>query len=407
MSQLAITQTAVLTKLVLVDVNVKIWSARKKLQTQDLGIGVKLPDSDLVSLGSKYMIDLDHLNIFSTLKRRAKRILEERGVRLVGAFGVPEDSILEVVAQLEEVQKDFLKAKNDFLGKYDKLVEDWINQPKASPEWRDAIRRAKVSEAYVNKALDFEFVLCRLIADQTSPETCKGLIREVQGLSGQLFNEIADEAVKMAESLAGKDQVTQKTVNRLWGMHEKLVSLAFVSPDVEALAQYLEEKLKALPKKGKLEGAAFRDMVSLVVSLCDEDRIGQLASAMANQTETVVPGEFDGMFEAQAANSAVEDQLETPAQVVVDSEDPVDDFVEMAPVADEVITDSVVGDSVADVDVVSQAIDLAQASVDICEAVTDDSVEIIVPASPAPIEVQDTAVVVPLAPADEELDFCV
>lgn len=52
-------ETQILSKLLLVDLNVSIWSGRKKLRAEDLGVDLNLPPSELASLGSKRITDPD------------------------------------------------------------------------------------------------------------------------------------------------------------------------------------------------------------------------------------------------------------------------------------------------------------------------------------------------------------
>lgn len=391
-SVVSVAQSAVLERLVLVGLNVNIWSARKKLHREELDKDAKLPPEHMVSLGSKNCIDLSHLSVFDTLKRRAVRAVEKRGVRLMGAVGVPDTVHLEVVAELQEIERDFNAAKADFLSKYDALCQEWISKSDQDKQWQQVLRRSITPKAYVEKGLNFNFTMCRIIPDETSASTAAGLVREIGGLSGQLYGEIADEANDIMESMAGKDAVTQKTVNRLRGMHAKLVSLAFVNPDIQDFADYLQGRLDALPKTGKLTDQSLRELIGLVASLCDEHRIGTLAKAMAAQAPVVSVNEFgDSLLAAPAV-------VEVPASV---------DEVTIAPSA-EVISEVNEMPS-ASVEVTpEQAIDLAQASVDICEVASTSQSTVVVPDMQ---EVVPQEPVLPVthsepAPAEEIVDFC-
>lgn len=396
MSSFVINEAAVLNKLVLVDVTVKIWSARKKLHTQDLGSNVVLPSSELVSLGTKYMIDLAHLNVFDKLKRRALRVVESRGIRLVGAYGIPEESILEAVAELDVVEADFNKEKANFLANYDKYCQEWINQPAVDPSWREALRRSVTPKGYVERALNFDVTLCRLVADETSPETSKGLVRKVQGLSNQLFQDVAQEAEDIMGTLSGRDQVNQRTVNRLWAMHAKLTSLAFVSPEVHGLADYLQDQLKTLPAKGWVEGSAYRHLVSLVINLSDEDRIGSLVKAMSSTEQSgdgEVVDEFAGMF---SSNAPASEPVTVPALVAV--QEPVEEFEEVA--AEVAVTEPTQSAMTVD-----QEVELALASVDLGEAAAAETTQF-VPAVLEDKQEQAPVSLIPETPEQGGLDFC-
>ena len=57
----------VLDNLLALNLNVNLWSARKKMVLEDFG-GAELPPEDLASLGSKRIADPNSLKVFSTLK---------------------------------------------------------------------------------------------------------------------------------------------------------------------------------------------------------------------------------------------------------------------------------------------------------------------------------------------------
>lgn len=65
---------------------IHIWSGRRKLRTTDIGEIDELPNSDLASLGSKKVIDSEHLKPFDKLKKRAQKACESRGVRFLGGY---------------------------------------------------------------------------------------------------------------------------------------------------------------------------------------------------------------------------------------------------------------------------------------------------------------------------------
>lgn len=109
-----------------------------------------------------------------------------------------------------------------------------------------------------------------------SPELSKQLDREVQGLHGQLFQEIADTSEELLlKSFSGKDKVGQKAVNCIRRIHEKLLSLAFLDPTVLALADHVHAKLAQFPTKGDVEGQ-LQELVSLLTNLSDETKIAKL-----------------------------------------------------------------------------------------------------------------------------------
>ena len=70
-----------LTDVIVVSLDVRIWSGRKKLRPEDLTTSGRLPPKDLVSLGSKKIFDPKALKPFVDVKRRAETRCQAIGVR--------------------------------------------------------------------------------------------------------------------------------------------------------------------------------------------------------------------------------------------------------------------------------------------------------------------------------------
>ena len=74
MTQL-VSDIRILDNLLALNLNVSLWSARRKMSQEDLG-GAELPPEDLASLGSKRIADPENLKVFGTLKARAFNYLD-------------------------------------------------------------------------------------------------------------------------------------------------------------------------------------------------------------------------------------------------------------------------------------------------------------------------------------------
>ena len=83
MAQL-VSDIRILDNLLALNLNVSLWSARRKMSQEDLG-GAELPPEDLASLGSKRIADPENLKVFGTLKARAFNYLDRHGVRFMAS----------------------------------------------------------------------------------------------------------------------------------------------------------------------------------------------------------------------------------------------------------------------------------------------------------------------------------
>lgn len=108
------TDITVLDRLMVVNLDVHIWSASRKLDPHDLG-NTELPPEELASLGSKKVCNPEELNIFRTLKTRAESILRQTGVRFLCGWAIPDEKLVEIDNALAVIRDDFNNAKEDFL----------------------------------------------------------------------------------------------------------------------------------------------------------------------------------------------------------------------------------------------------------------------------------------------------
>lgn len=302
-----VNQIQVLTKILLVGIQVNVWSARKKLEPEDLGLDpTKIPPAELASLGTLRSCNPEDIQAFEKLRRKAKRTVEKMGLRFMGVVAIPEEKAAQASAELEKIEQEFNDLRSKFLNSYDRSTLEWMNRPWPTPALKDAVMRAIVPKAQVAERIAFRFSLCRVMPDK-SPELNKQLEREVQGLHGQLFQEIADTSDELLQkSFTGKDKVGQKAINCIRRIHEKLLSLAFLDPTVQALADHVEVKLAHFPTKGDVDGARLQELVSLLTSLSDETKIAQMIKL------------FDGtQGGVQVDQTLVEDEAGAPEILLV------------------------------------------------------------------------------------------
>ncbi|BDQ38469.1 hypothetical protein SYK_28290 [Pseudodesulfovibrio nedwellii] len=256
------TDITVLDHLMALNLDVNIWTARKKLTPSDFG-GAELPPEELASLGSKKICNPQELRIFGTLKARAVNLLDRTGVRFIGGWAIPEDQADDIVTELISIRDDFLNAKEQFLNRYDEAVRDWITQ---HPGWERLIGSSTVSADYVRSRIGFKWQLFKLLPP-TEDAVHQGLQEEINDLGGTLFGEVAKAATDTwHRCFEGKDQVTHKALSPLRSLHKKLSGLSFVEPRVVPVVDLLETAFNRMPARGYIHGSALI-MLQGVVSL--------------------------------------------------------------------------------------------------------------------------------------------
>ena len=119
--------------------SIKVWTGRKKLRPEDIGISAGSTPPEVVSLGVKNTCPQERLRVFNTLRGRAERACQEHGLPFLGAYAVPNAKAAELSAALEELREEFLEERTRFLADYNAIVEDWVQK---HPRFEVALRKA-------------------------------------------------------------------------------------------------------------------------------------------------------------------------------------------------------------------------------------------------------------------------
>ena len=260
------TDITVLDHLLVVNLDIHIWTARKKLVPLDLG-GAELPPEDLASLGSKRVCNPEDLRSFTTLKARAVSVLERSGIRFLSGWAVPDTRIDDIMRELAVIRDEFNAAKESFLQRYEQSVRDWIAR---HPQWGNIIAGSTDSEEYVRSRLDFRWQVFQVAQPEAVDRNMDNLKEDIDRLGGTLFDEIAKAAGEAwHRCYAGKTEITRKALSPLKAMYDKLMGLTFVEPRVAPVAELLDTAFRSIPKRGAITGSTLvmlQGLVSLLQS---------------------------------------------------------------------------------------------------------------------------------------------
>ena len=266
MTQL-LTDITVLDRLLAINLDISLWSARKKLTSEDFG-DVELPPEDLASLGSKRICDPERLRVFNALKARTFNYLDRHGVRFLGGWAVPEDKAEAIVNRLCAMRDEFNSQKESFLIEYDQIIQEWLDKHTA---WARIIAHSTVSNEYVRSRMNFAWQVYRVapLPEQQSAVHA-GLREEVEQLGNTLFNETARDANEIwRKSYAGKTEVTHKALSPLRTLRDKLKGLSFVEPHVAPVVDILDMTFSRMPDKGLIQGTELLLLQGVVSLLRD------------------------------------------------------------------------------------------------------------------------------------------
>lgn len=283
----------ILDQMVLVALDVRIWSGRAKLRAEDirLGQGGELPPREAASLGSKKVFDPQYLRPFERVKKKGERLLYEHGPALMGSWAVPADKLDGLATKLDQLKAEFAGYASDCLTHYEQRFEDWVGQFDHDPAFQKQLRKAKVPVEQLPGRFHFRYAVVRIRpADQPGD-----LQEQVEGLGDELLADVASEAADLYQrafaGFGGDDRdYNQRTLRPLKRIREKVNGLLFLDPAARPLVQAIDEVLGRLPVRGKLSPSQLVEVVSLTQLLSERDRIRQL---IEHYGELVTPTERD------------------------------------------------------------------------------------------------------------------
>lgn len=183
----------------------------------------------------------------------------------MSCWAIPEARLAEIDQGLADIRNEFNFSKEEFLKRYEKTVEDWIN---SHPQWSGIIANSVVSEDYVRYRLDFKWQIFRVATPQENGCMRDNLDEDVQNLGNTLFDEIAKEGNEIwHKCYEGKTEITRKALSPLKSLYDKLMGLTFVEPRVTTVASLIKTAFESIPARGPIKGATLLMLQGLVCLL--------------------------------------------------------------------------------------------------------------------------------------------
>jgi Protein of unknown function (DUF3150) len=305
------TEPQVLKCMLAVNLNVNIWSAKRKLNPDDF-VHSELPPESLASLGSKRICDPKALKIFATLKARAVNVLDKNGVRFLGGWAIPEAKAAEIVNALDMIAEEFKHAKDKFMKNYDQAVQNWITD---NPGWEKIIATSVVSADYVAERIAFNWQVFKVVNPSGRKKALLevGLQSEVNNLGCTLFDEVAKDAREaFNRSFMSKSMITRKALSPLKNIQQKLHDLSFIEPRVAPVASLIQSALDKIPSKGAISGTSLLMLNGLLTLLND-------TTALTNYAQEIIDGRsndsvLDCLIKVDKPKKKTKDKANNPPQ---------------------------------------------------------------------------------------------
>ena len=127
---------------VLVDVDVRFWSASKVLKAEDLGLDEK-DVVDAFKLGKKMLIPAEVIRSFRAIEARARRVVEGNSFPfpIGNARFIPKKKFPEVHKRLTELQGEYMEKVDTLISEYDKHRKEML------PIYREAAKTAFINQS--------------------------------------------------------------------------------------------------------------------------------------------------------------------------------------------------------------------------------------------------------------------
>lgn len=307
--------------LVCVQLDVHLWSGRKKLRQQDLVAKnpalADLPPESLASMGSIKIADPADLRPFAKLKRQAEQLIRSEGLPMLGTTAIPSAKLTKLFSKLSTLKEKFEQLRMQLEQDYDKRIDKWRTNDK-NREWAHLIKFIPSAE-YVAGRMTFGMHFSRVSApsDELS-DINKGFHQQLTGLKGELFGDAELEAGRLLASLMAKDgfgfvqkreKITPKTLGPMRRIAEKFRSFAFLDPSVEPLAAMIEHVLALTPSDGPITGMQLVNIWSLARTLADSGKAME-AAALAMSAKTPSEAFESVLSQAESNIGHVESQAD-------------------------------------------------------------------------------------------------
>lgn len=252
-----------------------IWSGQTRLITEDIviGQGGKLPSGKVAKLGSKHVCDPAALKGFQRLKTETRRLMLRHGMPFMNGFAVPVSSADGILAELDRISDEFDRLKQDFLHGYHHAVESWIQE---NLDDGDVIRQGVMPVGAVEKRLGFEYQVF-MIQPVEDGKAIASLSKKVEGLGGDLLDEVADEATKFfSRNLSGRTECGVTTRNTLARIRDKIDGLSFLNNSFIPLVDLLDETVSGYDSNADgrvIRAPFFYQILAATLILSDRKRI--------------------------------------------------------------------------------------------------------------------------------------
>ena len=293
---------------------IRIWSGQVTMRRdEDLSGASGLPPKELVSDGSKRILDPKALTKMESQRRCVNRDLARLGVRSPMGFLITPTSETAVHEGMAARKVDFIAARDALVSDYDRLCTQWEAK---NPGFEQLLRRNRPTAAEVAKACDFDYAIYKVSAvdSEMGQERFETVAKATTSALAEDISANAKAILK--DSFDNRESVTQRAVNVVRELVRKLQSFTMFDPRILPTAKALGKVLEDMPKTGPLDTTQTLIVGAMLRSMCNPDQlltlgIGEVAEEEEEETQTQV--QLPGVDTQTAAPSREVEATAAPA----------------------------------------------------------------------------------------------
>lgn len=232
-------------------------------------------DKKVFTAGAVRYIDPAELKEFAAARQQANRACRNRGVRFLSGWAVPDESIKELVDELNLVAERVEAAKADLVGNWNEKLLSW---QKLQPQVLPYVSRFPTA-AHVEKQTGAKLSVYRILPTAGIVSAAEdGIQAEVDGLASRVLREIAQD---VQDTWKPGAKASQRIKNLLSRLANKCRTLGFVGGNLGELACFIDEAIRRLPTEGAIQGADFAVLSGILSILSSPERMEATSKMIA------------------------------------------------------------------------------------------------------------------------------
>lgn len=253
----------------LVFLNTRLYGGSTMLKPEDIGLDAKnLPPSEIAQLGKKFLINPKDLTKVQSAAKSVRYKLEQKAVKVEGAFFVPEVIAASVLEEVDAAIDETRKEIEAFISNFDQKAKAWRDD---HPEW-DGLLGSVPTRENLESRMKIKRTAVRVgEIEGGEEEFANTLLAEVL----ENTHQVGAHLYKMAQGklLKGRSMMPARSLQK------KLAAYGFLSPELFQLSHDLGEILAG--KNRDLEGAEKDAIAHAAHMLARKDILDCVKAAVA------------------------------------------------------------------------------------------------------------------------------